>query len=253
MIAIVLAAGLATRLYPLTRNTPKALLDVAGRPVLDWVLDALRDVPGLERIVVRVHARFDAQFARWRASVRFPVPIDLLENGIHERDRAHGALRDLALTWEVLPRQRDVLICSADNVPRFSFAPLVEAFHESGDPCLFFREAPGAVPSRRHGIVAVDAMGRVTSFEEKPARPRTHCIACSLYVFPSPVRDLLRTYLDSGHNPDAPGHFLAWMVDRRVVRAVACPGELLDTGSLDGLTRARERLAGTRPRGDETF
>ncbi len=249
MRAIVLAAGFATRLYPLTRDRAKPLLEVGGRAVLSHVLDRAVALPDLRGVVVVSNARFAAQFEQWAASYPCPVPITIVDDGATDNDNRRGALADLRLGIDAVPpeaRGEDLLVMSGDNLLDFELTALNDAFTAHGDPVVLCRRMPEGVPPGRHGEVCADAAGVVTSFREKPMDPRSDLAATSLYRFPADIAGDLARYLATDNNPDAPGHFLSWLVGRRRVRAVPASGRLFDIGDADSLARARREFGAER-------
>lgn len=242
MNVIVLCAGYATRMYPLTRAHPKPLLDVGGREVLSWLMDRVLQIDGLGHGVLVSNHRFADQFRGWIDGYSAPIPIELLDDGsVHEDDRL-GALRDLALAWDALPvdvRDDGVVVVGGDNLIAFDLATLAERFRESGRPLLLVRQIPGEVPPNRYSEVVLAADGKVESFREKPPDPRSDLSCICLYFFTAELRDQLREYLDNGGNPDAPGHFLAWLAPRMELSAARVDGPWFDIGSLETLEEAR--------------
>lgn len=243
MLAVLLAAGFATRMYPLTRDRAKPLLDVGGRPVLDWILDRALGVPDVSEVRVVTNGRFRAQFDEWCAARgRTRVPVRILDDGTHTNDTRLGALGDLALALEGVAPQ-ELLVLAGDNLIDFELEPHVARMRASGRPLVFARTIEGEVPPGRYSEIVVDADGDVTSFREKPADPRSNLSAPALYIFPPDVIGDLRTYLADGGDSDAPGHFLAWLHARRGLSAVPLPGAWHDIGNLETLERARAAFA----------
>lgn len=221
MKAVVLAAGFATRMYPLTRDRAKPLLEVGGRPVLDWILDQLP----CEEVTVVVNHRFACDFEGY--------PI--VDNGVAREEDRRGAVADMVLGWG----RGDVLVAAGDTLLDTDFAAGLELFSRTRCPVLFTREA-GPGQSRYNEVVLED--GVVVRFTEKPARPRHPVRAMCLYLFPHETLALARLYLERGGNPDAPGHFLEWLCARTTVRATPFLGRSHDVGSLQGLREAEPFL-----------
>ena len=245
MKALLLAAGFATRLHPLTLDCPKPLLEVGGQPVLDSLLDRIWPLPGLTGVVLVTNERFHDHFARWAAARAFPVPVQLVNDGARTNEERRGGVRDLALGFAAADPDEDVLVAGGDNLLGFPLEPLHAEFRRRGCPVLLARKIPGRVPPGRHGEVRIDAAGRITAFREKPRDPATHLVATCIYAFPPAVRKLLDAYLAEGGEPDAPGHFLGWLCARTPVHAVVAEGPYFDIGSPETLEAAR-RAFGAR-------
>lgn len=244
MNVIVLCAGYATRMYPVTREHPKPLLDVGGREVLSWLMDRVMQIEGLRQGVLVSNHRFADRFRAWIDAYAAPIPIELVDDGsLHEDDRL-GALRDLALAWDALPedaRDEGVVVVGGDNLIAFDLAGFGDRFRASGCPLLLVRRIPGGVPPNRYSEVVLDDNGKVESFREKPSDPRSDLSCICLYFFTAEIRRQLDEYLDGGGNPDAPGHFLAWLAPRMELSAAQVDGPWFDIGSLETLDEARRQ------------
>lgn len=241
MKAYVLAAGYATRMHPLTRDQPKPLLEVAGAPILTHVLRGVLDLDDLSEAVVIANDRFAPHFAAWAESLEASVPVRVLNDGSTSEDDKLGAIGDLAFALAAVPPGDEPwLVVAGDNLLGFDLRLLQEAFLEDEDRTLLtVREVQRDGPSQYNEVIVDDA-GGVERFREKPADPISKLAAIALYFFPPEVAGKLAAYLAGGGNPDAPGHFIAWLADRAPVRATSLPGQWFDIGSLEGLARARE-------------
>ena len=245
MRAIVLAAGFATRLHPLTRDRAKPLLDVCGRPVLSWLCDKIAGVSGLSELAIVGNGRFFPQLEGWRAGYACPLPVHLIDDGTQNNEHRLGGIGDLALALKSRPSDDEgYLVAAGDNLIEFDLQPHAAAFRRHGQTLLLVRAIDGPVPPRRHGEVVVDAQDRIVAFREKPEQPRSPLASLCLYFFPPAVLGWVRDYLAGGGNPDAPGHFLAWLVPRQPVHAARIQVRLFDIGYLEALERARREFRG---------
>ena len=240
MKAYLLAAGYATRMYPLTRDRPKPLLEVAGAPILSHVVRGVLRLEGISEVLVIANDRFAQQFASWAEGLDAGVPIRVLNDGTTSDDDKLGALGDLAFALDsVAPGAEPWLVAAGDNLLGFPLRSLQRVFEaDPVCPLLSVREVVRDGPSRYNEVI-VDESGRVADFREKPDDPVSELAAIALYFFPPEIAGKLAAYLDGGGNPDAPGHFIAWLVDQVAVRATRLPGAWFDIGSLEGLARAR--------------
>lgn len=247
MKALLLGAGYATRLHPLTRDRAKPLLEVGGRPLLSHILGRVGPLPDLSEIAVVTNHRFAADFRAWAAAQdACPVPIRVLDDGSTDDADKLGAIGDMAFALDRVPLGgEDWLVVAGDNLLGFDLAPLVAAFHATRRPTLALREiAPTGGPSPYNEVTLEG--DRVTGFREKPADPKTPWVAICLYLFPPEIEALLRRYLAGGGNPDAPGHFVAWLVHHADVRGVPITGDWWDIGGLDSLEAARRHFDAAR-------
>jgi glucose-1-phosphate thymidylyltransferase len=243
--AYLLAAGYATRMYPLTRDCPKPLLEVAGAPILSHILDRILALDDISEVVVIGNDRFAPDFEAWALALEVPVPVRVLNDGSSSDEDKLGAVGDLAFALDRVPTgDEDWLVAAGDNLLAFDLARLQRSYRaatsaEGGHPPLLaLRDVKRDGPSA-YNEVEIDAQGRVTLFREKPANPRSNLAAIALYFLPPAAVGLLQRYLEEGGEPDAPGHFIAWLVEQVEVRAVQLSGGWFDIGSLSGLAHAR--------------
>ena len=243
MKVYVLAAGHATRLYPLTRATPKPLLDVAGVPILTRILERVAALDSVSEVVVIGNERFAGQFDAWAGGVRSPFPLRVLNDGSRSEDDRLGAVGDLGFALrEVPPGAEDWLVVAGDNLLEFDLCALQAEFEKQGRPLLVLRETEPRGPSRYNEVTLGDA-GLVTRFREKPADPETRFAAIAVYFFTPEVAALLVRYLDEGGEADAPGHFVEWLVGQTAVGAARLAGEWFDIGTPETLEQARRRFS----------
>jgi glucose-1-phosphate thymidylyltransferase len=241
MKLLVLAAGYATRLYPLTRDRPKALLPVGGRPMADWVLDRL-DPIGFDAKYLVTNAKFAAQFADWAEG----KDVAIVDDGTTSDDDRLGAIGDIGFVIDREEIDDDLVIVAGDNlfseplgdfgrVARERRAPLL-AIHDVGDLELV---------RGRYNSIEVDAHGRITYFEEKPEEPRSTLSGIALYFYPRDTLPLIREYLAGGLNPDQPGRLVQWLYPRVDVYTWPVPGQWYDIGDREQLEEA-DRIFSSR-------
>ena len=245
MKVIVLAAGYATRLYPLTRNQPKPLLDVGGKPMLTWLLDKVAELDDVSEIVVVTNGRFHEQFESWRGSVDSAIPIRLLNDGSTGDENKLGAIADMNLAMRETGGDEDWLVVAADNLFDFDLVPYQREFTRRRRALLLLREMEDVSVMGRYNDVKVDAEGHVTFFQEKPPNPTTNVAAICLYFLPAGTEKKVSRYLAADGNPDAPGYFIQWLVEQGGVDAVPFEGTWYDIGNLETLEQARARFGAT--------
>ena len=239
--AVFLAAGFATRLYPLTETQAKPLLEVAGKPMLTRILSQVARTGAVVDGVVVTNGKFHADFVRWEQSPRAPLPLTVVNDGAETNETRLGAIRDLALALEQMPPADGIdgfLVMACDNLFDFDLTQLVERYRCGGMGQLIVRQVPSPVPPGRYSEVLLDG-DRVARFREKPAEPESDLSAIAVYVLPPELPALVRDYLADDQNPDAPGHFLAWLSQRLPLQATRLSGRWLDSGSVEDLERAQ--------------
>ncbi|TVQ39074.1 MAG: nucleotidyltransferase family protein [Spirochaetaceae bacterium] len=247
MIAVVLAAGYATRLYPLTRDTPKPLLDVAGRTILDRILENVARVDGLDSVVVVSNARFYRQFRLWADGADYGVPLAVLSDGSTNNGNRLGALGDLQYAVRQSGIRDDALVVAGDNLFDFELAEFAAYFRDVDGDCIAVGRIDDPTQLRRTGVVEFDADGRVVSFEEKPARPRSSWGAPPLYIYrAATLQQPLDDYLRSGFSADAPGAFIPWLIRRGTVYAYRFQGARYDIGTLESYRAVRNLFGDCR-------
>jgi glucose-1-phosphate thymidylyltransferase len=235
--ALILAAGYATRLRPLTDSMPKMLLPLAERPLLDYLVDRLREVE-LDEIQLVTNARFAAAFRDWA-----PDDVTVLDDGTTSNEDRLGAIGDIAFALERSGlTDEDLLIVAGDNLIGYSLAGLVDFWREKGGSALAVREVADGALLSQYGIAELDASDRVIGLEEKPAEPKSNLAATASYVYRADHLALLPRYLEEGNPPDAPGNFTAWLYSREPVYGYRVAGEWHDIGDLGQLLEADNLL-----------
>lgn len=233
MKLIVLAAGYATRLYPLTVDRPKSLLEVGGRPMLDHVLERLEPI-GFDATWVVTNSKFAPQFREWAAG----RDVEVVDDGTTSEDDRLGAIGDLALVLERAGVDDDVVVVAGDNLFDRDLGDFGEAARAREAPLLCVHEIGSLEEMRKLGAVEVDDEGRIVGLEEKPDEPRTTLAALALYYYPRSTLPLVRQYLDEGNNPDQPGRLLVWLYPRLPVYTWRFEGRWYDIGSRETLEAA---------------
>jgi glucose-1-phosphate thymidylyltransferase len=234
MRVLILAAGYATRMYPLTKNTPKSLLPVAGRPVIDYIIPKIEEVEGVSGITIISNARFYDQFVQWSEGNRCELPIDVIDDGSTDNDSRLGAIGDLNLFLTERGTDEDLLVLAGDNIFEFSLADFIVFFGNKGSTAATtIREQNDPARLRRTGVVEVDAEWRVLSFEEKPERPRSNYASPAFYIYGCEALGKVADYIEQGNNPDAPGNFVAWLHTRLPVYAFLFHEMRYDIGNME--------------------
>jgi glucose-1-phosphate thymidylyltransferase len=241
MKAVVLAAGYATRLYPLTLDRPKALLPVGGKPMIEHLLARLEDLPGLDEVHVVTNAKFAEAFRDWAA--RYPRDVAILDDGTTDDDTKLGAIGDLDLAIRSRGLRDDLIVVAGDNLFSESIAPFAAFGREKAAPALAVHDVGDLEAVRRYNSIQLDADDRVTFFEEKPEQPTSTLTGIALYFYPRSSLELIRKYLAEGNNPDQPGRLVQWLYPRTPVYAWRLPGRWYDVGSKETLAEA-ERAFG---------
>ena len=242
MNVLILAAGYATRLYPLTLNKAKPLLEVAGKPMMEWVIDNLAPIQGLEKVFVVTNSKFANDFQTWADGYKSRHPkldFEIINDGSTSDSDKLGAIGDIAL---VIDRAglacSDLIVVAGDNLFSESLEDFGRLCREKKQPVLGIYDVGTTELAAKYGVVAMNASGEITSFEEKPADPKTTLIGIALYFYPAQTVSMFKTYLAEGNNPDQPGRFIQWLYKRTPVQTWLVPGTWFDVGSKETLEEA---------------
>jgi len=246
MNVLILAAGYATRLYPLTLTKAKPLLEVAGKPMIDWVLDNLTAVPDIETVFVVTNSKFAKDFQSWAESYRAKRPgfaIKIIDDGSTDDSDKLGAIGDvcLVITREELAKS-DLIVVAGDNLFSEPLLDFARAAKDS-EATLATYDVGDLEAIKKYSSITVDAAGIITNFEEKPPQPKNTVAGIALYYFSRAVVPLFTTYLAAGNNPDQPGRFIQWLYQRKPVKAYQVKGTWFDIGSKETLEEANQIFA----------
>ncbi|PZR76675.1 MAG: nucleoside-diphosphate-sugar pyrophosphorylase [Chthoniobacterales bacterium] len=246
MNVLILAAGYATRLYPLTLNKAKPLLQVAGKPMIAWVVDNLRGVDAIETIYIVTNSKFCADFEAWTkqyAASHHRFNFKIINDGSRTDDDKLGAIGDINL---VLTREQigdtDLLIIAGDNL--FS-EPLTDFVNQArgSEAAVAVYDVGDLEQIKKYNNMEVDKEGVIVHFEEKPKEPINTLTAIALYYYSPAVLSLFTTYIAAGNNPDQPGRFIQWLYPRKPVKTVKISGTWFDVGSKETLEEANRIFA----------
>ncbi len=247
MKLIILAAGYATRLYPLTLDRPKPLLEVGGKPMIEHVLGSIGSVPQIDRVYVVTNNKFAGHFERWAgeyAARGERAPITVINDGTTDDKNKLGAIGDLHL---VLTREQfddDVIVVAGDNLFDQSLEGFVEFCQKVNAPAVGVYDVGDLEEIRKYNNIGTDGEGRITSFEEKPAEPVSTVTAIALYFYPKSSVPLISQYIAEGNNPDQPGRLVQWMYSRTPFYTWRVPGTWYDIGSKETLAEADRVFSG---------
>jgi mannose-1-phosphate guanylyltransferase len=225
MKAFLLAAGVGSRLRPITDTIPKCMVPIEGQPLLDIWLDAFSEA-GIDEVVVNLHHLPDVVRRHLAARIGPPSVRAVFEPELL------GSAGTLAANRAWVDGEEAFLVCNADNLTDFDLRSLVKAHQEHGSVAtlaVFHSDRPWA-----GGVVEIDALGRVVGFAEKPTNPASDLTNAGMYAFHPSVLD----EIDGAPPKDIGLDLLPRLVGR--ARAVLVEGYFRDIGTADAYQRARK-------------
>jgi len=246
MNVLILAAGYATRLHPLTLTQPKPLLPVAGKPMIEYVLDNLAPIGGIDRVHVVTNARFAGHFQKWADDygARAKLHFKIINDGSTDDSNKLGAIGDLHLVLQQEQLDDDLIVVAGDNLFSEKLGAFGEFIRRANAPVLGVYDVGSLDQAKKYGVVQLDGEGRLAAFEEKPANPAGTLIGIALYYYPRATLPLIRQYIAEGNHPDQPGRLVQWLYPRQPVYTWTVPGLWFDIGSKETLEEANRIFAG---------
>ena len=232
MKCIILAAGYATRLYPLTENFPKPLLDVGGRSIADRLVDDIALCPEVDEFVVVTNHKFAEHFSRWASSRSEKITV--VDDGTSTNETRLGAVCDIKFAVDSLGLgDEDLLVVAGDNVLSFSLLELISFARAHDSSCVMCYNEPSEERLHKCGVLELASDGRVVAMEEKPAQPKSHWCCPPFYYYKASDAALIGEAIASGCGVDAPGSLVAYVCSVSPVYALEMPGPRYDVGSLE--------------------
>ena len=242
MKCLILAAGYATRLYPLTENFPKPLLEVGGKTILDWLVDDI-DTAGLvdEYVVISNH-KYACHFDAWAKTKTMKVTV--VDDGTSSNETRLGAVKDIQFAIEALGIDDDMLVIAGDNVLSFSLTRFIRYAQEKNTSCIMRYFEAEEKKLTKCGVVQIDEQDRILGMEEKPANPKSHWCCPPFYYYTREDASLVAKGIEAGCGTDAPGSYIAWLCTQTPVHAMEMPGCRYDVGNLESYERIRKEYGG---------
>lgn len=231
MKCLILAAGYATRLYPLTENFPKPLLKVGEKTILDWLVDDIATAGLVDEYVVISNHKFAHHFEEWAATRK--EQISVVDDGTETNETRLGAVRDIQFAIDALKLDDDMLVIAGDNVLDFSLTHFIRYADSKQSSAIMRYFEPVEAKLRKCGIVEIDSDDKIISMEEKPAEPKSHWCCPPFYYYTKADAQRIPQAIESGCGVDAPGSFIAWLATQTTVYAMEMPGSRYDIGNLE--------------------
>jgi len=246
MKVIILAAGYATRLYPLTLTQPKPLLPVAGKPMVEHVLDNLAPIGGIDRVYVVTNAKFAGHFQKWSENYRATkskLNFTVVNDGSTDDTNKLGAIGDINYVLQTQNVDDDLIIVAGDNLFSEKLSEFGKFCREKNTPVLALYDVGNLEEIKKYNAISTNGDGRITFFEEKPKNPTSTLTGIALYYYPKNSIPLIKQYIAEGNNPDQPGRLVQWLYPRTPVFTWRVPGIWFDIGSKETLEEANQIFA----------
>lgn len=233
MKSLILAAGYATRLYPLTKNFPKPLLKIGGRTILDRLIADVDVIDEITQHIIVTNDNFYDQFEYWKQSSSYKKEIIIVNDGTTINENRLGAVRDILFVIEKLAIQENLLVLAGDNVVTFSFSDFVKYSSEKSTTCITCHFEPSINALQKTGVLDTDENFKVMVMHEKPQVPSSHWAVPPFYLYNSKDLPLIKQALHAGCGFDAPGNLIAWLCKQTEVYAWQMTGSRFDIGDLE--------------------
>ncbi|MFI3175527.1 MAG: nucleotidyltransferase family protein [Bacillota bacterium] len=241
MKGLILAAGYATRLHPLTKNKSKAMLPVGGKLMVERIVLALQKVEEINEIYIVTNQKFYDDFNSWATTYESKIPLTIINDGTSDDATKLGAIGDIALVLREKQIEEDLMIVAGDNLFTFSLADYFSFYKEKNTDCVCVQKFENTEVLKHFAVAILDDDQKVTDIEEKPANPKSNIGVFASYIYKKETLPLFFTYLDEGNPPDSPGSFLPWLYKRQDVHGYFFKGECDDIGTIESYNEACEK------------
>lgn len=245
MKCLILAAGYATRLYPLTENFPKPLLPVQEKPILDWLIDDMDTLGEIDEYVVISNHKFAHHFDAWAKTKTQKVTV--VDDGTSSNETRLGAVKDIQYAIDTLSLDDDMLVIAGDNLLDFSLTKFIRYAKEKQTSCIMRYYEPSEKKLVKCGVVTIDENDKILEMTEKSPTPATHWCCPPFYYYTREDAKLVQKGIDSGCGVDAPGSYIAWLCKQTTVHAMEMPGKRYDIGNLESYEAVQKEYKGIHP------
>ena len=242
MKCLILAAGYATRLYPLTENFPKPLLEVGNKTILDWLVDDIDNAGFVDEYVVISNHKFAHHFENWAKTKK--QKISVVDDSTITNETRLGAVKDIQYAIDQLKLDDDMLVIAGDNVLDFSLTKFIEYSKTKNTSCIMRYYEPDEKKLLKCGVVTIDESDKILNMTEKSPNPATHWCCPPFYYYTKADAKLVQKGIDSGCGTDAPGSYIAWLCQQTTVHAMEMPGKRYDIGNLESYEKVKFEYKG---------
>ena len=239
MKSIVLAAGYATRLYPLTKNKPKPLLEIAEKPIMEHIISKIEEVDDVDEIFIVTNDKFYNTFIEWLKGYSSNKKIKIVNDMTKSNEDRLGSIGDVSFVIEKENINDDTLVIAGDNLFEFSLKGVVDVFNKRKTTTVALYDVKDIELAKKYGIVSVDKSNKIIDFKEKPEKPKSTLASTGVYIYPGNILKSIVEYAGKGES-DKTGNFLEWLYKKEDIYCYVSDKKWYDIGSLDQLEEARE-------------
>lgn len=243
MKAIVLVAGYAVRLYPLTENKPKGLLKLGDKTLLDYLFEKLERVEAVDEAILISNNKFYNQFCEWSQNYNGRIKTKVLNDYTNSNEDRLGAIGDMQYVIDKCKIDDEIMVLVSDNYFDFELSDFYDFYKEKNTDCILGTEFKDKEKIRnRFGVAVLDENDKVVNMVEKPSNPPSNFVVFASYIYTKDTVRMIKQYLQEGNNKDAPGNFPSWLYSKKPVHAFRFEGECYDIGTIESYNELNERF-----------
>lgn len=235
MKALILAAGYATRLYPLTKTTPKALLPINNKPIIDYIMEQIETIPAIDSVFIISNHKFAKNFDEWAKNADYSKNISIIDDGTTSEETRRGAIGDILYAINEKKIDDEIVVIAGDNLFTFSLKSYYDYYKEVGTDCVCVKPFEDITMLKQFGVAELDENGILVDVEEKPEKPKSNLAVYATYMYKKETVPLFEKYINDGNKPDAPGYFVEWLCKRKKMHAFMFNEECYDIGTPESL------------------
>lgn len=233
MKAILLVAGYATRLYPLTKDMPKALLKIGDKEILTHIYEQIETLKNVSEVYVITNHKFYNHFCQWTERVENTKKITVIDDGTTNENNRKGAIGDIKYTIDKQNINEDIIVIAGDNFFTYKLKDMYDYYEKVKDNCVCVKEIDDIQQLRAFAVASVDKNNKIVDLEEKPQNPKSNIAVFATYIYTKSTIPMFEQYIKEKNNPDAPGYFVEWLYKIKNVYAYKFQGECYDIGTLE--------------------
>lgn len=246
MICLILAAGYATRMYPLTENFPKPLLNISEKPIIDWLIDDVEKSENISKYVVVSNHKFINMFNKWAEDSVNRNKIVVVDDGSTENENRLGAVKDIAFAIKELNINDDLIVLAGDNLLDFSLKGFINYFKNKNATCVMRYFEQSVDKLRKTGVVTIDNADKIVHMVEKPQNPESNWAVPPFYIYAKEDLSKINEGINAGCPIDAPGNFISWLCKVSDIYTYEMPGKRFDIGSIEGYENVKINYKGIK-------